>query len=77
MRIILESITVESTNGLPVACRWRSTTFRIRQIVDTWTWCGQWWIGGAQRTYFLLDCEEGMLEVFTDGQTWTLSRVSD
>lgn len=77
MRIILASITVDIANGLPSVCRWRGTTYRIRHIVDTWTWCGHWWTGGARRTYYLLDCEEGMLEVFTDGQTWTLSRVSD
>lgn len=77
MRLILEPIAVDVDDGRPVTLRWRHSSFRVRHVVDTWTWRGRWWQGDSRRRYYLLDCAEGTLEIFTDGSTWILSRLVD
>lgn len=73
----MEPVTVDVTDGRVTTLSWRGRRFRIRGLVDTWTWRGTWWQVDRRRIYYLLDCEEGMLEVYTDGCTWTLSRLMD
>jgi hypothetical protein len=77
MRMVLEPIAVDFRDGRIAAFRWRRQTFTVRCVVDTWTWRGRWWQVDSRRTYHLLDCVEGTIEVYTDGRTWTLSRLLD
>lgn len=77
MRLVMEPIAVTHVGRRVATFRWRGRTFTVRAVADTWTWRGRWWQGERRRTYHLLDCVEGMIEVYTDGQTWTLSRIID
>ena len=77
MRVILEPIVVDVCDGSPVVVRWNQSAFQVLHIVDTWTWRGRWWQGDSRRRYYVLDCVEGTLEVYTDGSAWTLSRLMD
>lgn len=79
MREIAQKINVdENAKGHPVALQGVHNRVKVRQIIDCWRYCGQWWSGHAPRDYYLIELETGQtLEIYCTKGTWTLARIAD
>jgi len=90
MRRVFEQIDVETDKrGRPEQLIWRSRTYAVSGVLDHWRYCGKWWLGdwGQQRRYYRLHVSplvasqstygHRVLEVFRQGDDWTLSHFCD
>jgi hypothetical protein len=78
MKLIQESIDVAYREMRPYMICWRSGTYTIEQIIDTWNSRGPWWGKDEQRGYILLITSSGVMEIYHSNiQGWMLSRMYD
>lgn len=56
-----------------------SPTRLVTSVIDSWRYDGRWWEPRElHRDYYLLELAGGMqLELFREGGTWWVARVSD
>lgn len=50
----------------------------VVRVLDRYRYGGRWWRGEGERSYYLVELEEGLVaEVYRTGDTWVLSRTAD
>ena len=77
MKLYLEPIDVESTQGAPRKFQWRRKVFIVERILDGWISQGRWWRREEKRIYLKLLTDRGIVEVYRIGEKWKLSRLFD
>ena len=82
MKIVMENIEVTQLDKSILRqsrITWRGKSRKIRRIIDTWTYCSEWWKNEIHRYYFLIETTDGsILELFREeAGNWILSRIGD
>lgn len=50
----------------------------VARVLDRWRYDGRWWEGEISRDYYLVELVDGVrLELFQEGGSWWLSKMSD
>lgn len=86
MKLFQEPCEVTGGNRQRWEIRWRTNSYRVLEVEESWLWVGRWWLrpdlAGERRRYFRVAVASAggnrlVLEIFEQDEQWTLSRVED
>jgi hypothetical protein len=78
MKLVLESIDVGCQSSVPYVICWRSGTYNVETVIDSWSTRGPWWTSDEQREYLLVSTSCGVMEIYHSTiQGCMISRLYD
>ena len=70
-------IDVVLAGGCPASVRLGARSMRVARVLDSWTVQGRWWACEERRTYYRLETQQCVVEVYEAGGRWYLSKILD
>jgi hypothetical protein len=77
MRQMQSRVDVQLRNGRITVLQLEGRSITVHGVVNAWCVGGRWWRLEAPRTYYWLQTDEGLFEVFESLFSFSLSGVQD
>ena len=68
---------VADAKGNPLRFFWQGRWHQVRVIFDSWREVGAWWEGEPEKTFYRVEADSGLYELYSDGTSWGLYKILD
>lgn len=67
-----------TTKHTPSSLQWQGRTVPVKLVLRRWSHAGRWWLGEAERHYYLVELANGWtVELYQQEGAWVLFAIQD